>query len=90
MSSISWRHETRSWSEIACLHHSTKTLAMVGKVPGLDAELPRVSRRRPPGSRSAVRIRKRLASKRSDRVPRLEDATTIPAPGSAGGLLMAS
>ncbi len=67
------------------------------KTPGYDGEKPRVRRRPPPGRRSLVRVRKRLASKSSDRVVRPEDGnttpdgnaipdgTTIPAPAPAGG-----
>ena len=67
------------------------------KAPGCDGEKPRVRRRPPPGRRSLVRVRKRLASKSSDRVVRPEDGnttpdgnaipdgTTIPAPAPAGG-----
>ncbi len=49
------------------------------RAPVCDGEKPRVRRRHPPGRRSLVRIRKRLASKRSDRAVRPEDGTTIPA-----------
>jgi hypothetical protein len=61
------------------------------KAPGCDGEKPRVRRRHPPGRRSLVRVRKRLASKSSDRAVRPEDGnaipdgTTIPAPAPAGG-----
>ena len=66
------------------------------RAPGSDGEKPRVQRRHPPGRRSLVRIRKRLASKRSDRAVRPEDGNaipdgaTIPAPAPAGGSLTAS
>ena len=66
------------------------------RAPGSDGEKPRVRRRHPPGRRSLVRIRKRLASRRSDRAVRPEDGTaiadgaTIPAPAPTGGSLTAS
>ncbi|MHB8244327.1 MAG: nuclease/transposase family protein [Acidimicrobiales bacterium] len=59
------------------------------KAPVCDGDKPRVRRRHPPGRRSLVRIRKRLASKRSDRAVRPEDGNTIPAPAPAGGPLTA-
>ena len=66
------------------------------RAPGSDGEKPQVRRRHPPGRRSLVRIRKRLASKRSGRAVRpedgnaTEDGATIPAPAPAGGSLTAS
>ena len=59
------------------------------KTPVRDGEKPRVRRRHPPGRRSLVRVRKRLASKCSDRVVRPEDGNTIPAPALVGGPLTA-
>ena len=60
------------------------------KAPVRDGEKPRVQRRHPPGRRSLVRIRKRLASRRSDRAVRPEDGNTIPAAAPAVGALTAS
>ncbi|MHB8319768.1 MAG: nuclease/transposase family protein [Acidimicrobiales bacterium] len=64
------------------------------RAPVCDREKPRVHRRCPPGRRSLVRIHKRLASKRSDRVDggdgnAIADSATIPAPAPAGGSLTA-
>ena len=59
------------------------------RAPGSDGEKPRVQRRHPPGRRSLVRIRKRLASRRSDGAVRPEDGNTIPAPALVGGPLTA-
>ncbi len=66
------------------------------RAPVCDGEKPQVRRRHPAGRRSLVRIRKRLASKCSDRAVRPEDGNaipdgaTIPAPAPAGGSLTAS
>ncbi len=60
------------------------------RAPASDGEKPRVQRRHPPGRRSLVRIRKRLASRRSDRAVRPEDGNTIPAAAPAVGALTAS